>query len=412
MSDNKVDRLKEDIQGGFNHFKSLIKWIILGLMAGIIIGFVGLAFSKLIQSATTLRLYHPWLIFLLPFGGMLIIGCYMLFKVKKDQGTNLVLYAVQSKDNVPLNMAPLIFIGTIITHFFGGSAGREGAALQIGASIGNDMGRLFHMDSRDKQIMVMCGMSAGFAALFGTPLAGAVFALEVVSVGIMHYPALVPCVISAFTARSITSYFGVKALHYDILSTPAFNISSVLGTVLLAGLCAIISIIFCILLQKSETVSRKLFKNQYLRIFVGGCVIVGLTLLVGNQDYNGLGIYVIENALQGDVVIYAFALKILFTIITIGCGFKGGEIVPSIFIGATFGSAFGVLLGFDPTLCAAIGIGSVFCSVTNSPITSLLICFELFGFKPMPFFAIAIAISYMLSGRFGIYKTQRFVLSK
>ena len=393
-------------------FGRLFKWTGLGILMGVIMGLVGFAFLFCIGQATGLRTQNEWLIFLLPLGGILIVALYHLFKNDGDQGTNVVLTALQSKDSVPLRIAPLIFIGTVITHLFGGSAGREGAAIQLGGSIGNGVSRLIKMDADDKNIMTMCGMSAAFSALFGTPLAAAVFSMEVVSVGVMQYSALVPCIVSAFVSKGLVSLFGVGIDNYQMPGLPSFGIESALKIGLLAVLCAGVSVLFCIMLTQSERLYKKLFTNAYLRAAVGGGIIILLTLAVGNTDYNGLGTDVIRSAIEGDALPYAFALKMVFTALTIGAGFKGGEIIPSIFIGATFGCTFGQLLGISPTLCAAVGVGAVFCGVTNSPITSLLICFELFGFSAMPFFAIAVAISYMLSGYFGLYRSQRFIYSK
>ena len=323
-----------------------------------------------------------------------------------------MLSAIHSGDEIPLRMAPLIFISTLITHLFGGSAGREGAALQLGGSIGNSLGRLFRFDEKDKHIMIMCGMSAAFSALFGTPMAAAIFPLEVVSVGIMHYSALVPCVISALVAHGLALHFQIAPPSFAILDIPEFGISSAVTVTVLAVLCALVSILFCISLHYSEAIYRKFIKNPYLRAAAGGCIIILLTLLVGNQDYNGTGVNIISKCFDGTVAPEAFLLKIIFTALTLGAGFKGGEIVPTFFIGASFGCLFGTLTGFSPTLSAAIGMAAIFCGVTNSPITSLLISFEMFGFAAMPFLLLAIAFSYMLSGYYGLYRSQKIMYSK
>jgi H+/Cl- antiporter ClcA len=309
-------------------------------------------------------------------------------------------------------MAPLIFISTLITHLFGGSAGREGAALQMGGSIGNTLGKLFRFDEKDKHVMIMCGMSAAFSALFGTPMAAAIFSMEMISVGIMYYIALVPCVISSLVAHGIASYFGITNELFLIDEIPAFGILSSIKVSILAILCALVSILFCVVLHQSEALYKRFFKNPYLRAVVGGVLVVLLTLLVGNQNYNGTGITIINQCINGTVRPEAFLLKILFTALTLGAGYKGGEIVPSFFTGAAFGCLFGNLLGFSPTLCAAVGMTSVFCGVTNCPITSLLISFELFGYDGMPYFLLSVAFSYMLSGYFGLYRSQKIIYSK
>lgn len=396
----------------WSRIQVLLKWVIFALLSGLIIGVVGTLFYYCMKYATETRTKYPWLIFFLPVGGMLIVAAYRLLKDEKDSGTNLVLSAIHSGESIPLKMAPLIFLSTVLTHLFGGSAGREGAALQLGGSIGNSLGRQFRFDEKDQHIMIMCGMSAAFSALFGTPLAAAIFSMEVVSVGIMHYSALVPCVISSLVAHGVASYFGIMPEQFTIGLIPDFSILTGAQTALLAVLCAGVSVLFCIALHTSEHLYKKYFKNTYLRIIAGGIIIIALTLLVGSQDYNGAGMFIIERCFENEYVPYAFLLKILFTALTLGAGFKGGEIVPSFFIGAAFGCLFGNILGFAPTLCTAIGMGAVFCGVTNCPITSLFICFELFGFQGMPYFLLSIAISYMLSGYYGLYRSQKIVYSK
>lgn len=395
-----------------SRFFIFLKWLMFSVLSGIIVGGVGTLFYFCMTYATNTRGNYPWLIFFLPIAGLFIVGAYHLMRNEKDTGTNLVLSAIHSGESIPLKMAPLIFISTVLTHLFGGSAGREGAALQLGGSIGNSLGRVFRFDEKDQHIMIMCGMSAAFSALFGTPMAAAIFSMEVVSVGIMHYAALVPCVISSLIAHGIALHFGILPEQFTISKLPAFSVKTAVIIAILAILCACVSAFFCIVLHASERIQKRLFPNAYFRVFIGGSLIVLLTLLVGNQDYNGAGMFVIERCFHGKCIPYAFLLKILFTAITLGAGYKGGEIVPSFFIGATFGFTFGNILGFSPELCTAVAMGAVFCGVTNCPISSLLICFELFGFEAMPYFLLSIALSYMLSGYYGLYHSQKIVYSK
>ena len=389
-----------------------LKWIIFAIIVGAIVGLCGTAFYFALSLVTVLRTQNTWLIFLLPIGGLGIVAMYRFLHNEKDTGTNLVISAIHSDDELPLRMAPLIFVSTLITHLFGGSAGREGAALQMGGSIGNALGKLFHFDDKDKHVMIMCGMSAAFSALFGTPMAAAILPMEMVSVGVMYYIALVPCVISSLVAHGIAYSFGVSNEMFIIRSIPKFGIMTSIEISVLAILCALVSILFCVLLHKSEDLYKRFFTNPYIRVIAGGCIIIVLTLLVGNQDYNGTGINIIEHCINGTVRPEAFLLKMIFTALTLGAGYKGGEIVPSFFTGAAFGCLFGNLLGFSPTLCTAVGMTAVFCGVTNCPITSLLISFELFGYDGMPYFLLATALSYMLSGYFGLYRSQKIVYSK
>lgn len=388
------------------------KWILIAIIVGVVLGFVGTLFYWCMSQATSFRLSHPWMIFLLPFSGLLIVWLYRVRRVEKDEGTNLVIESVRAREELPVQMAPLIFIATIITHLFGGSAGREGAALQIGGSIGNGIGRLLHLNKNDRSIITMCGMSAAFSAIFGTPLAASIFSIEVISVGIMQYSALVPCVISALIAHGIATSFLDQSMGFEVTGLPAFGVRSAILAAVLAALCALISILFCVVLHQSEKLYRKIFRNSYLRVAAGGCFVLLITLLLGTQDYNGVGLTMMQESFHQSEPFYAFLCKILLTALTLGAGFKGGEIVPSFFIGAVFGSFFSAICGLPVSLCAAIGLGSVFCGVTNCPITSLLICFELFGFQGMPYYMLAIAISYMLSGYFGLYRSQRIMYSK
>ncbi len=406
------DVIKHKIRHNLHRGVVSVKWVVFAVIVGLIVGLCGTAFYYGMTLVTLLRAQNPWLIFLLPVGGLIIVGMYHLFRDEKDTGTNQVISSIQSGEELPFRVAPLIFISTLITHLFGGSSGREGAALQMGGSIGNALGRIFRFDEKDKHVMIMCGMSAAFSTLFGTPMSAAIFSMEMISVGVMYYTALVPCVISALVAHGIALYFGITNELFLISEIPSFGILSAVKISVLAVLCALVSILFCVALHQIEALYRRFFKNPYIRAFAGGCIIIALTLLVGNQNYNGTGINIIGQCISGTVRPEAFLLKILFTAFTLGAGYKGGEIVPSFFTGAAFGCLFGNILGFSPTLCAAIGMTSVFCGVTNCPITALLISFELFGYEGMPYFLLAAAFSYMLSGYFGLYKNQKIVYSK
>lgn len=404
--------MKETIKHGLRELANSVKWVFFAVIVGIAVGLCGTMFSILLTFVTDMRIEYPWLILFLPVGGLIIVGLYYLLHDQNDTGTNLVISAIHSDDHLPFRMTPLIFLSTLITHLLGGSAGREGAALQMGGSLGNTLGRIFRFDEKDRHVMIMCGMSAAFSALFGTPMAAAIFPLEVVSVGVMYYMALVPCVISSLVARGVADAFGVANEMFLVTSIPKFTVLTAVKISVLAVLCALVSILFCIMLHKTEEGYRHFFKNPYLRVAVGGCIVVLLTFLVGNQTYNGTGIAIIEQCIDGTVRPEVFLLKMLFTALTLGAGYKGGEIVPTFFTGAAFGCLFGNVLGFSPTLCTAVGMSSMFCGVTNCPISSLLISFELFGYEGMPYFLLAIAFSYMLSGYYGLYRSQKILYSK
>ena len=408
MNDVIVHKIKHNL----HRFAVSCKWVIFSILVGLVVGLCGTAFCYGLIGATNIRLAHPRLIFLLPVGGLVIVGLYHILQNEKDTGTNLVISAIHSGDKLPFKMAPLIFISTIITHLFGGSAGREGAALQMGGSLGNSIGKLFRFDDKDRNVMIMCGMSAAFSALFGTPMAAAIFSMEMISVGVMYYNALVPCVISSLVAHGVADYFGVTNEFFLIECIPKFGLKTAIEISILAALCALVSILFCVSIHGAERLYKKFFKNPFIRVFAGGVFVIIATLLVGNQTYNGTGMNIIAQCIEGTVKPETFILKILFTALTLSAGYKGGEIVPSFCTGAAFGCLFGNLLGFSPTLCTAVGMTSVFCGVTNCPISSLLISFELFGYDGMPYFLLAISFSYMMSGYFGLYQSQRIVYSK
>lgn len=349
---------------------------------------------------------------MLPLAGVLVVFLYSIFKYKNDKGTNLVLSTIHAEAELPFKMAPLIFISTIITHLFGGSAGREGAALQLGGSIGNQLGRWFKFDEKDKRIVVMCGMSAAFSAMFGTPIAAAIFSMEVVSVGVMYYAALVPCVFASLVASEVAVHMGIGPDVFKILNVPQLHVVPSIKIIILAVLCAGLSVVFCIILHLLGDFYRDKLKNPYIRIIVSSVIIIVLTIILDTSDYMGAGVPVIEEAVKGNVNPVAFIWKIVFTALTIEAGFKGGEIVPSFFVGATFGCLFGQIAGISPSMCAATGMAAVFCGVTNCPITSMLIAFELFGYEAVPYFLIAISVSYLMSGYYGLYHDQTIVYSK
>ncbi len=394
------------------YIKHFIKWIIVAGVVGVIGGLVGSFFHKCLDLATELRGEHAWIIFLLPIAGVLIAAMYQAFRSKGKIDTNCVIEAVQADENVPLIMSPLIFISTVITQLFGGSAGRVGASLQIGGSIGYNIGRCFRLKQSDLHIIVMAGMSSVFASLFGTPLTAAVFALEVISVGFVRYGGFMPCIISSVVAYLTAVRIGVSPVRFDTLVFDSVSAEIMIKAIILSVLCALVSIVFCVLIKKCEFYMKKFFGNVYLRAFVGGLVIVVLTIALNTTDYNGAGMEVVARAMQGEAKPEAFILKIIFTAITISAGFKGGEIAPTLFIGSTFGCVVGELLGLDAAFGAAIGFVALFCGVVNCPLASVMLALEVFGADAILVFAVVCGISFVMSGYFGLYKSQRFTCSK
>lgn len=390
-----------------------LKWAVISVIVGIVSGVIGSLFHASVSEANIIFSKYDKLIFLLPVGGLLIVAMYKKCNMLQNKGTDSILASIRNDKGVPILLAPLIFISTVITHLLGGSAGREGAALQLGGSIGSNIGRLFRLDEKDIHIVIMSGMSGVFSALFGTPITAALFALGVTSVGIMYYSGLVPCLISSLTAYLIIKLVGISPTHFDMIYTPSATLITILQTILIAVLCAELSIIFCTVMHYTARYLKIWFKNPYLRIFIGGLAVIALTYLTGTRDYNGSGMAVIENAVIGAYTKnWAWALKILFTAITIGAGFKGGEIVPTFFIGATFGCFIARLIGITPGFGAAIGMIAMFCGVLNCPVAAIVLSVELFGSQGFILFSIAAGVSYMLSGYYGLYGSQKIMYSK
>ncbi len=392
---------------------SFAKWVLFACIVGGLIGVVGGGFHEAVNWATVYREAHPELLYLLPLAGLLIWGLYRLCGFARDPGTNYVLVAVRENAPLRLRTAPLIIAATVITHLFGGSSGREGAALQMGSSISDFIGRRMRLNAKDERILMMCGMAAGFSALFGTPLAAAIFAMEVCSVGVMYYAALFPCMLSSLVASLVVRTMGGHATAFSLAGAPELTALSLAQAAALGLLCAAVSILVCTVFGVTARFFGRYIPRPWVRVCVGGAVVVLLTLLTGVRDYNGAGMDVITRAVEaGQAQPEAFFLKIIFTAVTLGCGFKGGEIVPAFFVGATFGAFYGALLGLPAGFSGALGMTAVFCGVTNCPLSSILLAYELFGGAGLPLFALCIAVSYMLSGYRGLYSEQKIMYSK
>ena len=281
---------------------------------------------------------HPWILYLLPVGGLAIVGLYKLCHLE-GKGTNAIIESVHFGESVPILLVPVIFVSTVITHLCGGSAGREGAALQIGGGLGYEAGKLLHLGEKDLPLATLCGMSGVFSALFGTPLTATVFALEVISVGVLYYAGLVPCITAAMAAFGVSALMGVEPTRFTV-SMPPVTLETMVPVVALAILCAVVSILFCKGLHWTERLLDRGFRSPWVRVLAGSVLLIGMSLLT-NGDYNGAGMDVIARALRGDISGWAWLWKLLFTAVTIGCGFKGGEVVPSFFVGAAFGCFMG-----------------------------------------------------------------------
>lgn len=406
-----MEEIKKNLRVIQLNIVAFFKWIIIAVITGLVGGLVGSIFHLSVEFATRTRIENPWILYLLPFGGLVIVFLYKK-GMNEDPGTNLVIKSIRTDETVPFLMAPLIFIGTVITHLLGGSAGREGAALQLGGSIGSQIGNLIGLDEKDMHLVTLCGMSGVFSALFGTPLTATFFSMEVISVGIIHYSAFIPCIVSSLSAYAVSLFFGLAPVRFNLSVFPELSLINILKVIILGSLCAVVSIIFCEVLHKSNKYLKKLITNSYLRVFIGGTIIVFLTLIIGSRDYNGAGMNIISDAINGSARPEAFILKMIFTAITISVGYKGGEIVPTFFIGSTFGCVFGSFLGLDPCFGAAVGLVALFCGVVNTLITSIILSIELFGAGNIILFALACGVSYMESGYYSLYSSQKIMYSK
>ena len=405
----KVYKWKKPFGKNVEYF---IKWTIIASLIGGVGGGIGACFAKAVIWATAFRQGHSWTLYLMPAAGVLIVWMYYRCHEENNRGTNTVLEAVSASQEVSLATGPLIFISTVLTHFVGGSSGREGAALQLGGSLGSLSGKLLKLGKRDRKVAVMCGMSAVFGALFGTPVAAAMFAVEVASVGEIYYAGLLPSVFSAFLGANISHALGVPAEAFAILNLPKFTPVTAAYTVFLGLLCALVSIGFCMLLHSAGKLYRKYIPNPYYRILAASALFILLTFLLGTREYHGGSMQLIEHAMEGHARYEDFLLKALFTAVALGAGCRGGEIVPTLCVGSTFGCIVGQIMGISPSFSAACGMAALFAGVTNCPISTMFIALELFGGEGMPFFAIVIAVTFVLSGYYGLYSSQKFACSK
>lgn len=381
--------------------KRYVLWVLLGITTGVVCGLCGVLFSKTVGFVTELRQNNSWLLYLLPMGGLLSVAIYKLCRVKNIGVTN-VFDCVRTEHSLPYFLAPSVFCGTVISHLFGASAGREGAALQIGGGVANMLARLLHLDEDSRHATVMCGMAALFSAVFGTPIAAYVFIIEVVLTRLC-LSASIPVLISSITAFFVASFLGVHPEKFNIGALPQFSFFLVCKIALITIVGIVVAFVFCKCLSLGKAYAKKIFKNEFLRIATGGIITVILTLLVGNFEYNGGGVDIIERVFEGEVRYEAFALKILFTVVCVSCGYKGGEIIPTLFIGATLGGTLATVLALPISTGAAIGMAVLFCSATKCPVATMLLCFEMFGFACAPLIVPVVIISFIVARYHGLY---------
>ncbi|KUP21129.1 voltage-gated chloride channel family protein [Paenibacillus sp. DMB5] len=393
---------------------TLLKWIVLGSGVGVLAGTASAFFLKSLDYVTGVRMANPWLLFLLPLGGALVSYLYSKYGGSSSKGNNLILEQIQTdSEAVPLRMAPLVLFGTLVTHLFGGSAGREGTAVQMGGSLAEWFGRMLRVKPVDRRILLICGISGGFGSIFGTPLAGTVFGLEVLAIGLISHEALIPAFVASFVGNlTAASFWGITHVHYPIGEIPALTMPVLLKVVLASVLFGLTSTLFSELTHALKRSYTRLFRNPVLKSAVGGVVVIVLVYVLGTRDYLGLGLPLIESSFTGEVTPFAFLGKLVFTSLTLGAGFQGGEVTPLFAIGATLGHALAEMLQLYAPFLAGLGFIAVFCGAANTPVACFLMGIELFGGEGAVYFFIACLVSYLFSGHSGIYTSQQIGISK
>ena len=386
----------------------LLKWTSICVLIGGFTGSVSAIFLWTLEWATNYREANLWIIALLPLGGFIIGLSYHLYGESVVKGNNLLLEEFHSpKKIIPFKMAPLVFLGTVLTHLFGGSAGREGTAVQIGGAIADQFTKIFKLSNLDRKIILIAGISAGFSSVFGTPLAGAIFALEVMIIGRIKFDAIIPSFLAAIFANYFCDIWQISHhTHYTISSVSDLTPATILWSLLAGIIFGLVSMLF----SKSTHFWGNLFKKHIkyppLRPVIGGAILALVVYFMGTTKYIGLGVPTIVDAFNIDLNSYDFFLKLIFTSFTLGAGFKGGEVTPLFFIGATLGN---VLIWFIPLpmgLLAGMGFVAVFAGATNTPIACTIMGIELFGIESGVFIALACITSYLFSGHYGIYSSQ------
>lgn len=384
-----------------------LKWIFICALIGVLSGSASAFFLITLDFVTQYRIQHEWIIWLLPLGGLLIGYSYYYLGKEVVKGNNLLLEEYENpKQVIPLKMAPLIFFGTILTHLFGGSAGREGTAVQMGGAISDQFTRIFKLDNSERKTLIILGISAGFASVFGTPLAGAIFALEVVYFSKINLKSILLSFIVAYVAYFTVEIWQVKHTHYSIPLIPEISITNLFYTLICGVLFGFAALLFSRSTHFWSSLFTKTIKYPPLRPFVGGIILVIVLLGLDLTKFSGLGVPTIVASFTNTNAWYDFLLKILFTGFTLGAGFKGGEVTPLFFVGATLGSALSLIIPMPIALLAGMGFVAVFSGATHTPIACTIMGIELFGIESGLFVAIACVIAYLCSGPIGIYKSQ------
>lgn len=386
----------------------IVKWLVLATIIGLAVGSASAFFLTSLHWAEDTREAHRWIIWLLPIAGMAIGAMYHYWGKNSEAGNNLLIDRAMhpSKERIPFRMAPFVLIGTIATHLFGGSAGREGTALQMAGSISDQLTKPLRLDHADRKILIVAAIAAGFGSVFGTPLAGALFGLEVIVIGKIKYDAIFPAFLAAIIADHVTRIWGVGHAEYVIHSIPEISTLNIIYSVIAGIAFGVVAAIFSKLNHGIGSFFKRQIAYPPLRPFVGGLVVAIAVFSLGTTKYIGLGVPVIVDAFNEQLPSYDFALKIIFTAVTLGAGFKGGEVTPLFFIGATLGNALAWIIPLPMSLLAGMGFVAVFAGATNTPLACSIMAIELFGAESGIYVAIACVVAYLMSGNNSIYNGQ------